>query len=68
MFPWYFQLFLKTINMRCEYFQIDTTETRSRFILWITDYRVEQAMLKQFPNITIRLIPADFKEIFETIN
>jgi len=53
MVPSYFQKFIKTMNVRREYFQ----DNGCRLIIWIMDSKEENDKIKQYPNIKINFIP-----------
>jgi hypothetical protein len=58
LFPFYFQKFVKTINMRREYFQVDNDrQGNKRLRIYIYNNREERQMIEQYPNIKIILMP-----------
>jgi len=52
----YFQKFIKTMNVRREYFQHDSGNGY-RLTIWIMDSKEENDKIKQYPNIKINFIP-----------
>ena len=56
MVPAYFQKFIKTMNVRREYFQHDSGNGH-RLIIYIMDSKEENDKIKQYPNIKFNFIP-----------
>jgi hypothetical protein len=56
MVPSYFQKFIKTMNVRREYFQHDSGNGY-RLTIWISDINDEKNQIRQYPNIKINFIP-----------
>jgi hypothetical protein len=56
MVPAYFQKFIKTMNIRREYFQHDSGNGY-RLIIYIMDSKEENDKIKQYPNIKFNFIP-----------
>jgi hypothetical protein len=56
LLPYYFQKFIKTMNVRREYFQHDSGN-HYRLTIWISDSNDEKNQIRQYPNIKINFIP-----------
>jgi len=56
LLPYYFQKFIKEMNVRREYFQHDSGNDFKLFI-WISDNNEEKGIIQRYPNIKINFIP-----------
>ena len=56
LLPYYFQKFIKTMNVRRERFQYDINNGY-RLIIYIMDSKEENDKIKQYPNIKFNFIP-----------
>ena len=56
LLPYYFQKFIKEMNIRREHFQHDKGN-QFRLFIWINDNKEEKNIIDQYPNIKLNFIP-----------